>query len=320
MPEKTLFHQWRETVSSRSSPKDSFRGMHLTVLHQAVRRKLDPQLSLIQFETHDFILCELKGRPSEMMAFSLPAMDSGIRWLCLQFHGKLSFPGGHASQPQTLFSFATGASEYLLTLAAEKQWTLLLGVSGASLQLLMAELLPLRELPDGSPDNGSVYPITFANRRQLDVFSRLAFGPFSTLHHIGQLLGHLYSAYAQQLEKPRGSDGAEPLMLLYHQAILFIQQHYMDEGLNRDAIAAGCNCSVRNLTRAFEGRSVSLSTAIRTLRLHKAKELLQKDPALSVEEIAAMLRFSNSKYFAAQYKKQFHRSPREERKPISPRK
>lgn len=320
MPEKNLFHQWRETVSSRSGTKDSFSGMHLSVLHQATRRTLDQHVSLIQFETHDFILCELKGRPSEMMAFSLPAIDTGVLWLCLQFHGKLTFPDGHVSQPETLFSFATGADEYLLTLATEKQWALLLGVSGTSRQLLMAELPPLREQHDGSPKNWADYPITFADRRQLDAFSKLTFGPFSTRHHIGQLLGQLNATHAQQLEKPREPDGSEHLILLYHQAILFIQQHYLDENLNRDTIAAACNCSVRNLTRAFEGRSVSLRIAIRTLRLHKAKELLQIKPPLSIEEIAVMLRFPSGKYFAAQYKKQFHRSPREERKPISPRK
>src|SRR5690606_717491 len=107
MPEKNMLHQWREAVSSRTSARDSFSGMHLAALRQAVRRKLDQQLSLIQFETHDFILCELKGRPSEMMAFALPAMQTDVLWLCLQFHGKLSFADGHIGQPETLFSFAT---------------------------------------------------------------------------------------------------------------------------------------------------------------------------------------------------------------------
>ncbi len=60
--------------------------------------------------------------------------------------------------------------------------------------------------------------------------------------------------------------------------------------------------------------------ASRTLRLHKAQELLRKKPELSVEEVAVILQFPNSKHFATQYRKQFHRSPREDRKTISPRK
>ena len=326
MSEKNLFHQWRETVSSRSSTKDSFNGMHLAVLRQAVRRKLDQHVSLIQFETHDFILCELKGRPSEMMAFSLPAVDTGVLWLCLQFHGKLSFPGGHISQPETLFSFATGADEYLLTLAAEKQWTVLLGVSGTSRQLLMAEWPPLREQHDRpsnngkQPNNWAAYPITFADRRQLDAFSKLAFGPFSTPHHIGQLLGQLYATYAQQLEKPRESEAEESLIFLYHQAMTYIKQHFIDEGLNQETVAEACHCSIRKLYRAFEGRAVSLSTAIRKLRLYQAKEWLNTEPQLSVEEIAFRLHFTDAKHLSNQYRKLFHRSPREERKTIPPRK
>src|SRR3546814_13196729 len=112
MPGKDLFHQWKETISSRPSAKDSFNGMHLEALQQAVRRKLDQHVLLIQLEIHDFILCEMKGRPSEMMAFTLPATEAGVLWLCLQFHGKLSMTDGHVGQPETLFSFATGAGDF----------------------------------------------------------------------------------------------------------------------------------------------------------------------------------------------------------------
>src|SRR3546814_19379925 len=98
----------------------------------------------------------MKGRPSEMMAFTLPATEAGVLWLCLQFHGKLSMTDGHVGQPETLFSFATGADDYPLTLAAEKQWALLLGVSGTSRQLLLDELAPLRELPNGGSEERRV--------------------------------------------------------------------------------------------------------------------------------------------------------------------
>lgn len=319
MPEKDLFHQWRATISSRSNAQDPFIGMHLAVLQQAVRRMLDKQLSLIQFETRDFILCELKGRSTEMMGFALPATETGTLWFCLQFHGKLSFPDGHVSQPETMFSFMTAADDCALTLPTEKQWSLLLGLTGTSKKLLMAEFAPLRDRHDGAHNEWDSAPITYTDRRLLDTFSKLAFGPFTTPYHIGQLLAKLYAAYAQQLEKPNEPGGEESMILLYHQAITYIQQHYMDESLNRDQVAAACNCSIRKLSRAFEGRTVTLNSAIRILRLHKARELLRKSPELSVEDIAAMLYFTDGKHFSNQYKKQFHRSPREERKAISPR-
>ena len=228
MSGKDLFHQWRDTASKWSGPADSFNQMHLAVLHQAERRKFDQHLLSIRFENNDFVLCEWKGRPSEPIRMALPTPGSETLWFCLQFHGKATFPGGHISQPETLFSFVTDTADYPLTLAVEKQWVLLLGVSGTSRQLLLAELPSLRELYDGQNSIGAAFPITFANRRLLEAFSKSAFGPFTTLHQIGQLVAKLYGAYAQQLEKPREPGGEESVVLLYHNAIDFLRKHYMD--------------------------------------------------------------------------------------------
>lgn len=320
MAEKNLFHLWKETISSKPGPRDSFKGMHLGALHQATQRKLGEQLLLIQFEIHDFVLCELKGRPTDMTGFELPGREGGILWLCLQFHGKLSFPGGHVSQPDSVFSLASTGEDHKLTLPAEKQWVLLLGVSGASRQQLLSELPRLRSEYDRQQgSNTADFPITFTDRQVLETFSWLRFGPFTTQYHIGQLLAKLYAAYTQQLDKRVEAGGERSLILLYHQAIAYITANYMDEGLNRDKVASACNCSVRKLSRAFEGRSVTPGSAILVIRLHKGRELLHKNKELSVERIAVMLHFPNGKHFATQYKKYFHRSPREERKEIAER-
>src|SRR3546814_18515559 len=98
----------------------------------------------------------------------------------------------------------------------------------------------------------------------------------------------------------------------------YITQHFLDEDINLEVVADACHCSARQLYRAFEGRSATLNTAIRTLRLYKARELLQKRPELSVEKIAISLHFTDAKHLANQYRKLFHRSPREDRKTILP--
>gem|GEM_PF-4924305 len=54
MPSENRFHQWRETIAAQKGIRDAYNGMHLTVLHQAIRQQ--PQLSLIQFETDNLIL------------------------------------------------------------------------------------------------------------------------------------------------------------------------------------------------------------------------------------------------------------------------
>jgi|SRR5690606_17108254 len=115
-------------------------------------------------------------------------------------------------------------------------------------------------------------------------------------------------------KKPLRSRKKTASLALYQQAIAYVGEHYMDEQLNRAKVAAACHCSVRTLSRAFQGQTVTLHSAILLTRLHKGRELLRKKPKLSVERIARMLHFPNGKYFATQYKKYFHRSPREERK------
>lgn len=289
--------------------------MHLAVLHQATQQKLEKKLLHIQFEIHDFILCELKGRPQELTGYELPQKEEEILWLCLQFHGTLSFPTGKVSQSDTFFSFTATGEENLLTIPAEKQWILFLGVTGSSRQQLLAELPRLRKQYDEQKNTITIpMTISYNERKILEQFSKKTFGPFTTVHYIGLALGELYTAYVQHLDKQGGQRKDEGLIVLHHQAISYITEHYMDADLNRVTIANALHCSTRSLSRAFEGRTPSLNSSIILIRLHKARELLKQKPELSVEYIAGMLHFPHAQHFANQYKKHFHRTPREERK------
>lgn len=317
MQEKNLIHEWKETLSSRPASRETFKDMHLSVLHQATQRKLNEGLLHIQFETHDFILCELKGRGKELTAFELPEKDEGILWLCIQLHGTLSFPTGNVSQPDTIFFFRSDDSENLLTIPIEKQWVLFIGITGASRQLLLAEQPLLRKLYDQQKTSmGAAVPVSYADRHVLETFSRTALGPFSTMHHIGLLLDKLYTSYTQQVDKQGEQNKDEGLIVIHYRAINYVTEHYMNPDLNRITIAEALNCSTRSLSRAFEGRPISLNSSIITMRLYRGRELLHKNPDLSIDQIAAMLYFSSRQYFATQYKKCFKRTPREERKAL----
>ncbi len=317
MLDKNSVHVWKETLSAKPATRETFKGMHLAVLHQATRQKLGEHLLHIQFETHDFILCELKGRPNELTAFPLPQKDEKILWLGLQFQGTLSFSTGKVSQPDTIFSFTVSEEENLLTVAVEKQWMLLLGITGASRQQLMAEQPKLREQYNPQ-QNGIMAAVTISyyERKVLEQFSKKTFGPFTTVHHVGLALGELYTAYMQQLDKQGGQGKEEGLIQLYHRAISYITEHYMRADLNRVTIAEALHCSTRSLSRAFEGRTPNLNSSILLIRLHKARELLKQKPELSVEYIASMLHFPHAQHFTNRYKKHFHRTPREERKAL----
>lgn len=318
MSEKNLIHTWKKIISSKPHLRDTVKRMHLSVLHQATRHELGKGLWYIRFEIQDLVLCELKGEPVEVMSLELPAQANTL-WLCMQFHGALSFSSGYRSEPDTMFSFLSNDTDNnLLTVLSQKQWVLFLGIKGASREQVLGEFPLLRE-QHGALDQriGAAVPITYVSRQALEQFSSTAFGSFSTVHHIGLLLTKLCSAYVEQmvkLEQGRGKD--QDLILLYHQALDYITEHYMEEQLNREKIAESCNCSVRKLTRAFEGRGNTIKSTILLMRLHKSRELLYRHPELTVEDIAGMVHFFDAKHFSSQYKKYFHRTPREERKII----
>ena len=101
---------------------------------------------------------------------------------------------------------------------------------------------------------------------------------------------------------------------VYNRAVIYLQQHYMDARLNRLTVAAALNCSPRQLSRAFEGRSHTLTSAIRLIRLHKGRELLLRKKNWSIKKVAETLHFRNAKHFSTRYKQQFGRTPSEERR------
>lgn len=293
--------------------------MHLAVLRQAVHQKPDEHLVVLRFETDDFLLCESKGHPPSATPFELPAKESETLWLCFQFHGTATFPSGTPGEPGTLFSFVSTGVSGLLTLQAGKQWALYLGVSGASREQLLAELPLLREQHGQQPILQGV-PISNPDRQTLESLPKLSFGPFSTVYHIGQLIIKMYGSYAKQLKRHIQQPQGHPQILLYNRAIAYIRENYMDEALDCDKIAEELHCSTRSLIRAFEGRPTSLNASILTLRLYKGRELLRNKPGWSVEQIALMLHFFDVSHFTAQYKKCFHRTPRQERKVVGSRK
>src|SRR5690606_29209190 len=145
MSKENVFSLWRETVSSKPVSRDTFKDMHLAVVHQAIQQKPTEHLFVIQFEIQDFVLCEIKGQPQSLISFTLPAKNREMLWLCFQFQGTATFCNGKTTQPDTLLSFIISQDDESLTLPAKKQWALFIGISGPSRQQLLAELPGLRK-------------------------------------------------------------------------------------------------------------------------------------------------------------------------------
>lgn len=289
--------------------------MHLGVLQKAHRNKPSEQRFVIQYQAQDFIFYESKGRLQDVASLALPCPDTGSLWLCLQFHGRSIFPGGRGTEPDSLFSFKARDGEIPLTLSADKHWALFLGLSAASKEQLLAEFPSLRDHFDElGHDVLPAVPISYLERQALENFSNMSLGPFSTVYHVGHLFLKLYSNYLLRLTDRLKRSTEEPNIQIYHRAVAYIRDNYLDKRLSRETIADAIHCSTRSLSRAFEGKSLSLNATILTIRLYKGRELLIQRPDLSVEQIALSLHFGDAKYFAVQYKKTFHRTPREERK------
>jgi len=314
MPQQKFTRLWAETVAARPDSRDSFKSMHLHNMHQATKQELDEHVYLMQLHLDDFVLLEWKGNPKNLCSIQLPVKERAILWLSFQQQGKTVFPKGHAVTSDSFFAFQLPAGDTPLTLSAERQWCLLFGIHGVSKYRLLNEYPILRELLDQKAGILSNMPISYQERQCLESLSKKGFGTFSLVHHIGQLLGRLYANYTKLLQRT-STDVSQ--IQLYHRALAYIKEHYLDAELSQENIAAALNCSSRSLYRVFEGKSLSINATIMGIRLQKGRELLVNEPALSIERIALLLHFSSAKHFSNQYKSRFHRSPREERKEIT---
>lgn len=318
MSQQRIFDIWKEAHSSRSLVRGAFQRMHLSVLHGVVRQQATDQLFVLRYEDQSIMLCEWKGNLKDSLLFEFSRAASRPLWLCLHFQGKFTLPGGKVNLPDTVFAYIAPSEDQWITLASGNQWGLLLGLDGAGKEQLLAELSTLRKYVAAYAKQGALpaVPLSYIDRRALGTLAGTAFGPFSTRHHIGGLILKLYTNYVRQLEKVALQPKDISNIQLYYRAVAYIRDNYLDKTLNRDAIADALCCSIRSLSRAFAGTDLSLNATILAMRLYKAREMLVQQPELSVEQIAFSLNFPDAKYFAVQYKKQFHRTPREERKAI----
>lgn len=315
MSQKELSQLWNKSLLARPDPRDVRKTMHLSAYPQGTASSPVEGMHLIQYQTADVMLFEIKGRPPNLHLIDLPTSNNKMLWLCIQLLGKTVFPNGRNIYADNMLSFMKQTVDYQLTLGVERQWILFFGLSGNSKLQLLAELPALRQAFQDLPNNilQSV-PISSVERQVIEGLCKKALGPFNALYQTGVAVGKLFANYTQQLVKPKTLSREEFQVQIYHRALAYIQEHYLAEDLTREKIADILGCSIRNLTRAFEGRSLGVKATVMNVRLYKGRELLQTQPDLSVEHIAGMLHFWDAKHFAMHYKKVFRCSPRDERK------
>ena len=103
--------------------------------------------------------------------------------------------------------------------------------------------------------------------------------------------------------------------LALSRALVFIEQHFSDIGVNSDAIAKAAFISKRQLERLFrQFLDTSPNQYLRDVQLNYATKLLCEENERSVQHIAEQCGFSDSNYFSKCFKQKFQHSPRSYRK------
>ncbi|MGO3346094.1 MAG: helix-turn-helix domain-containing protein [Marinomonas sp.] len=123
------------------------------------------------------------------------------------------------------------------------------------------------------------------------------------IHHI-QVLSGLHGAKCNQKNRN----------LLFFKCKTFIEQHLTSADLNAEMISSHLSVSCRQIARAFEAHSMTMSRYIWQSRLNKSREDILSLDNLSITDIAYKWGFSHSSHFSRAYKQYFNESPQVTRK------
>ncbi|GAA5234672.1 AraC family transcriptional regulator [Verticiella sediminum] len=89
----------------------------------------------------------------------------------------------------------------------------------------------------------------------------------------------------------------------------YVQQHYVDPGLDAAQVAAHCGISVRHLARLFAAQGVSFSRYLLDCRLAAAHARLVSGDAGAVAQAAYRCGFSSAAYFTRVFKARYGTTP-----------
>lgn len=234
-------------------------------------------------------------------------------WLLFQFMGHSE----RDSLPHTVLSaseyrgFYSMRDTHKIRIKAGRSSMVLLGVKLRNTTKFTSEW-PLLAKPT-TADQPYFYSINIGYRiKQIfEKIGQLLPSPYSLRRKIHASLCQLIDEYQQDLHDKARAQHKEDIVI-YHEAIDYIAEHYMDEDINIDTIAKRINVSSRRLYRAFQDKQMTVHKAIQTIRLHKGREML-RETDMSVDGIAFQLNFSTAHYFYKQFVQYFGHSPSRER-------
>lgn len=284
---------------------------YLNFLQQEDRPFLDGKRYIAARQLADVQVIEVKG--TFEADWSLETLGPGCFWLHFQFTGH--------SERDALPHTALSASQYNgfhsirdthnIQVKAGRTWIVLLGIKIDDTATFVSEWPQL--VKPTTIDQPYFYSINIGYRiRQIfEKIQQCTDAPYSLSSHIRYYLCQLLDVYHQDLKDKARSAHKEDIVI-YHEAIDYISKHFMDQNINIDTIANHLHVSTRKLYRLFKDKHLTVHSAIQTIRLYKARELLRKTDE-AADSIGYRVGFSYAKYFYKQYAQRFGYSPAKER-------
>lgn len=254
---------------------------------------------------------EVKGTYQTDWHFDLLLPD--CFWLLFQFTGH--------SKRDALSHTALSAGEYRgfysirdthnIQVKAGKTWMVLLGVKINDTATFTSEWPQLVKPATIDQPYFSSINIGYRIRQIFEKIQQVVDTPYSLYSKIHYHFYQLLDVYHQDLHDKARSAHKEDIVI-YHEAVDYISKHFMDAYINIDTIANYLHVSTRKLYRLFKDKHLTVHSAIQTIRLYKARELLREtnEPA---DSIGYRVGFSYAKYFYKQYAQRFGYSPTKER-------
>jgi len=137
-------------------------------------------------------------------------------------------------------------------------------------------------------------------------------------HTLARVLGRLTRDPAADLrpdaEELTGLLGLALASAYFAAAREIVQRSLADPTFSADDIAAPLDLSRRQLTRVFAAQGTSVPRFILGRRLELARELIVREPALRVGDVARGCGFSSVPYFARAFQEAFGQTPSELRR------
>lgn len=296
-------HDIPSDTSKSERPKD----LYLNLLTEQDTMVSNGRQYIASKSWDELRVVEIKGTFDHAWTFDL-AYPSCF-WLCFQFMGQSNKNADATSSLATaeFQGFHCDGNALRIHIEKGKSWMVLLGLNLSDKATFQIEW-PIFK---GSPAVLLTSSIGYRVRRIFDKIQQYSNLPFSSdvvlRYHFFQLLDIYHKDLEDRIKVDQQSD-----LVLYHRAVLYISEHYMDSDIGKDKIAEELNVSVRKLYRAFEGKHTTIKTAIQKIRLYRARELL-RETRTSIDGIAFQLHFSTAKYFYRQFTQLFGHSPTKER-------